>query len=116
MQNTCRDRQGQLHFPPDWWIIDFMIANRPCPGCGGSGQISFFLGVSRFLLSQEECPECAGLGYLQPPPAESRPGGKECPGDADPDPDTPVAGGIGTVNRATAGDANPCSRGKRPCP
>jgi DnaJ-class molecular chaperone len=35
-----------------------------CRGCGGSGQISFFKGVSRFLLSSEECPECSGLGYL----------------------------------------------------
>ena len=34
-----------------------------CESCGGSGQISYFKGVSRFLLSCEECPECAGLGY-----------------------------------------------------
>ena len=34
-----------------------------CEYCGGSGQISFFKGVSRFLLSTEECPECAGLGF-----------------------------------------------------
>ena len=31
--------------------------------CGGSGQISFFKGVSRFLLSWEECPECSGIGH-----------------------------------------------------
>jgi DnaJ-class molecular chaperone len=37
---------------------------RECPGCAGSGQISFFKGVSRFLISSEECPECAGLGYI----------------------------------------------------
>lgn len=47
-----------------------MTSREPCPGCGGSGQISFFKGVSRFLLSCEECPECAGLGFL-PAPAES---------------------------------------------
>lgn len=35
-----------------------------CPGCGGSGQINYFKGVSRFLLSSEECPECAGLGFV----------------------------------------------------
>lgn len=38
----------------------------PCPACGGSGQLGFFKGVSRFLLTVEECPECAGLGYLLP--------------------------------------------------
>jgi DnaJ-class molecular chaperone len=35
-----------------------------CESCGGSGQISYFKGVSRFLLSTEECPECSGLGYI----------------------------------------------------
>jgi hypothetical protein len=34
-----------------------------CVFCGGSGQLSFFKGVSRFLLSTEECSECAGSGY-----------------------------------------------------
>lgn len=47
----------------------------PCPGCGGSGQISFFKGVSRFLLSCEECPECAGLGFLPDPAETEKPGG-----------------------------------------
>ncbi|MEW6290877.1 MAG: hypothetical protein AB1545_13590 [Thermodesulfobacteriota bacterium] len=37
-----------------------------CQLCNGSGQISSFLGVSRFLLSWEECPECGGLGYRLP--------------------------------------------------
>jgi DnaJ-class molecular chaperone len=36
---------------------------KTCDVCGGSGQISFFQGVSRFLLSTEECQECAGTGY-----------------------------------------------------
>ena len=36
---------------------------KPCEICGGSGQISYFKGVSRFLLSWEECPGCDGLGY-----------------------------------------------------
>ncbi len=36
----------------------------PCPTCGGTGQISFFQGESRFLLTDEECPACSGLGYL----------------------------------------------------
>jgi DnaJ-class molecular chaperone len=35
-----------------------------CPSCGGSGQIQFFQGESRFLLTVEECPECCGTGYL----------------------------------------------------
>lgn len=54
-----------------------MGGREPCPGCGGSGQISYFKGVSRFLLTCEECPECAGLGFrLAPDPAEgeSHPG------------------------------------------
>lgn len=36
---------------------------KTCDICGGSGQLSFFKGVSRFLLSTEECSECAGTGY-----------------------------------------------------
>jgi DnaJ-class molecular chaperone len=48
-----------------------MSAREVCPGCGGTGQISYFKGVSRFLLSNEECPECAGLGFrLEAVPAE----------------------------------------------
>ncbi|HHK60801.1 MAG TPA: hypothetical protein ENJ73_03625 [Desulfobacterales bacterium] len=54
-------------------------AKRCCPGCHGSGQVSFFQGVSRFLLTWEECPECAGLGYLL---AEEGPGAHS-PGAAD---------------------------------
>ena len=38
--------------------------NEPCPACGGSGQISFFQGESRFLLTEEECPVCSGIGHL----------------------------------------------------
>jgi hypothetical protein len=37
----------------------------PCPTCGGSGQLNFFKGESRFLLSIEECPVCCGFGYMQ---------------------------------------------------
>ncbi|MCI5219455.1 MAG: hypothetical protein D3914_09760 [Candidatus Electrothrix sp. LOE2] len=37
----------------------------PCPACGGSGQLNFFQGESRFLLSVEECPVCCGFGYVQ---------------------------------------------------
>ncbi len=51
---------------------------QPCPACGGSGQISFFQGESRFLLTSEECPVCFGLGYLLPEkdkPGNSDPGG-----------------------------------------
>jgi DnaJ-class molecular chaperone len=33
-----------------------------CEICGGSGHISFFQGVSRFLLTWEECPACSGTG------------------------------------------------------
>ena len=34
-----------------------------CDVCGGSGMVSYFKGVSRFLLSNDECPACCGLGY-----------------------------------------------------
>ncbi len=44
----------------------------PCPACGGTGQVSFFQGESRFLLTTEECPNCFGLGHLLP---EEEPGG-----------------------------------------
>lgn len=50
-----------------------MTAGEVCPGCGGSGQISYFKGVSRFLLSCEECPECAGLGFQINPEAVGNP-------------------------------------------
>ncbi len=53
----------------------------PCPTCGGSGQISFFKGESRFLLSDEECPACCGLGYL----LEDGEEGKEDTGHEDPE-------------------------------
>jgi DnaJ-class molecular chaperone len=36
---------------------------KECDICGGSGQISFFKGVSRFLLSVEECDACNGVGF-----------------------------------------------------
>ena len=34
----------------------------PCPFCNGTGEISSFKGVSRFLLTREECPVCSGTG------------------------------------------------------
>lgn len=40
----------------------------PCEYCNGTGQISFFGGVSRFSISYEECLECAGLGYIPQDP------------------------------------------------
>jgi DnaJ-class molecular chaperone len=42
-----------------------------CDTCGGTGEIAFFQGVSRFLLSREECPMCHGLGYHLPEEKES---------------------------------------------
>lgn len=45
--------------------IPFMAKKKQkkiCDVCGGTGQINFFKGVSRFLLSAEECSECAGTG------------------------------------------------------
>ena len=34
-----------------------------CDICGDIGQVSYFNGVSRFLISTEECSKCAGIGY-----------------------------------------------------
>lgn len=47
------------------------LMKKICQICNGSGQLSSFKGVSRFLLSWEECPECGGLGYIIPPDASS---------------------------------------------
>ena len=46
----------------------------PCPACHGTGQWTFFGGVSRFFFTVEECPECGGLGFIMPPdtPAAKR--------------------------------------------
>ncbi|MBV5316502.1 MAG: hypothetical protein JZU50_01720 [Desulfobulbaceae bacterium] len=35
-----------------------------CDTCGGSGEIGFFQGESRFFITREECPACCGLGYM----------------------------------------------------
>ena len=44
-----------------------------CDICGGIGQVSYFKGVSRFLLSTEECVECAGTGfYLNSDPEKAK--------------------------------------------
>ncbi len=40
----------------------------PCPGCNGTGQMTWFGGVSRFQFSYDDCPECNGTGFLDPPP------------------------------------------------
>ncbi len=35
-----------------------------CQTCGGSGEIGFFQGESRFFITREECPACCGCGYV----------------------------------------------------
>jgi DnaJ-class molecular chaperone len=35
---------------------------KQCDVCSGTGQISYFKGVSRFLLSTDECKACGGTG------------------------------------------------------
>ncbi len=37
----------------------------PCPGCNGTGQMTWFGGVSRFQFSYTDCPECNGVGFLE---------------------------------------------------
>ncbi|TKB26228.1 hypothetical protein FCL47_10870 [Desulfopila sp. IMCC35006] len=51
-------------------------SNTPCPGCGGSGQSSFFAGASRFMLTYEDCPDCCGTGVVL---EETKPEQKESP-------------------------------------
>lgn len=42
-----------------------MSENRKtCNTCGGSGEIGFFQGESRFFITKEECPACCGFGYV----------------------------------------------------
>lgn len=43
-----------------------------CPFCGGTGQLGFFGGVSRFHMSWEECYECNGTGYLENNPSDEK--------------------------------------------
>lgn len=35
-----------------------------CNTCGGSGEIGYFQGESRFFITREECPACCGVGYV----------------------------------------------------
>jgi len=37
-----------------------------CNICGGSGQVCYFQGVSRFLFTWEECSACCGVGHKVP--------------------------------------------------
>ena len=47
-------------------------AKQVCNTCGGSGEIGYFQGESRFFITREECPACFGLGYiLEKEPDES---------------------------------------------
>jgi|GEM_PF-1933787 len=48
----------------------------PCPACHGTGQWTFFGGVSRFFFTVEECPECGGLGFILPTEEGPAPKGK----------------------------------------
>jgi DnaJ-class molecular chaperone len=48
---------------------------RTCEHCGGTGQLSYFKGYSRFLLSQVDCPECCGTGYVDMNETEPETGG-----------------------------------------
>jgi DnaJ-class molecular chaperone len=56
----------------------------PCPGCGGSGQTSYFAGESRFMLTREDCPDCAGTGVLLPEDESAETGKPETRTDSTP--------------------------------
>jgi hypothetical protein len=38
------------------------VARKVCDTCGGSGEIGYFQGESRFFITREECPACCGVG------------------------------------------------------
>ncbi len=40
---------------------------KTCEICEGSGQVSFFGGVSRFVITWEDCPQCCGAGFVELP-------------------------------------------------
>ena len=44
-----------------------------CNTCGGSGEIGFFQGESRFFITREECPVCCGFGYVEEDEATDKP-------------------------------------------
>jgi DnaJ-class molecular chaperone len=50
-----------------------------CPGCGGSGQTSYFGGESRFMLTWEDCPDCCGTGIVLDETDSTEPEEKEQP-------------------------------------
>ena len=53
------------------------IRKKACVACGGTGQLAYFQGVSRFLLTREECPQCGGTGWcIGDKPAGTGRGGK----------------------------------------
>jgi len=56
--------------------------NRPCDMCGGSGQLAYFKGESRFLLSQVDCPNCCGTGCTETDEADQDESGATQNGDA----------------------------------
>jgi len=45
------------------------LMKKVCATCGGTGQIRYFQGESRFLLTWEECPHCSGTGMSETPVA-----------------------------------------------
>ena len=45
-----------------------------CNTCGGSGEIGYFAGESRFFITREECPACCGIGYALDDESDKPPG------------------------------------------
>ncbi|WP_028579116.1 hypothetical protein [Desulfogranum japonicum] len=45
-------------------MADSQEKKKICDTCGGSGEIGYFQGESRFFITREECPACYGLGYI----------------------------------------------------
>jgi DnaJ-class molecular chaperone len=61
--NIVSSVAGEIHSS---WLnssVTLKLMKKSCEICAGSGQISYFKGVSRFLLSWEECTVCNGTGY-----------------------------------------------------
>ena len=52
-----------------------------CKTCGGTGQLGYFQGVSRFIITWEECADCLGSGIdaVTGPEREENPAARTMP-------------------------------------
>lgn len=46
-------------------MVYIKAMKKECEACGGSGQIGYFQGESRFIITWDECLECNGTGIME---------------------------------------------------